>query len=240
MRYLVEKIIQTLKRDITYRLDPKLSPWSLIQVSIYRLFSIFRGGWLRLWLGACKGILFVGRNVYIKSPQLLSVGRSTILEEYVIIDALSEQGVQFGDNVTIAKHTTIQCTGVIRKLGVGLTIGDNSAVGAYSFLGAQGGISIGKNVIMGPRVNFHAENHVYTSVDLPIRLQGEERKGIVVEDDCWIGAGSILLDGVRIGTGCVIAAGSVVTKSIPPFSVAGGVPARIIKSRKSDAEKLVE
>ncbi|HMN28579.1 MAG TPA: hypothetical protein PKE45_10540, partial [Caldilineaceae bacterium] len=100
-----------------------------------------------------KGILLIGANVRVKFPQLLSVGRSTILEDGVIIDALSEQGVRLGDNVTIAKFATIQCTGVIRNLGVGLTIGDNSAVGAYSFLGAQGGILIGKNVIMGPKVS---------------------------------------------------------------------------------------
>ena len=232
MHRLVELIIQFLKRDKSYKLDPKLGVRTLFQVSFSRTVTILRGFWIQLWLGKRDGILLVGSGVRIKCPQLLSVGRSTIIEEQVIIDALSEQGVQIGHNVTIAKYTTIQCTGVIRNLGVGLKIDDNSAIGAYSFLGAQGGISIGKNVIMGPRVSMHAENHRFASLDVPIRLQGEDRQGIVIEDDCWIGAGSIILDGVHIGTGCVVAAGSVVTKSVAPFSVIAGVPAKVIKNRE--------
>jgi acetyltransferase-like isoleucine patch superfamily enzyme len=237
MHRIVELVIQSLKNDKSYRLDSRLSVRTIFQVSFYRAVAILRGFWLRLWLGKSSGILFVGAHTRVKCPQLLFVGRSTILEEYVTIDALSEQGVRLGNNVTIAKYATIQCTGVIRNLGVGLTIGDNSAVGAYSFIGAQGGISIGKNVIIGPRVSFHAENHLYSSLEIPIRLQGEERKGIIIEDDCWIGAGSIILDGVKIGTGCVVAAGSVVTKSFPVNSVIAGVPARIIKGRQGSRQE---
>jgi len=90
----------------------------------------------------------------------------------------------------------------------------------------------GDNVICGPRVSFHAENHVYTDPNTPIRLQGVTRRGIVVEADCWIGAGSMILDGVRIGRGTVVAAGAVVTRDVPPYSVVAGVPARVIKSRR--------
>ena len=173
----------------------------------------------------------MGRNVSLLYPQLISVGYAVIIEDHVTLDALSQKGITLGDNVTIAKHTTIQCTGVIRHLGIGLTIGDNSAIGAYSFLGAQGGITIGENVIMGPRVGLHAENHLYDDPTIPIRLQGERRQGIVIEDNCWIGASSIILDGVQIGYGSVIAAGSVVTKNVAPYSVMAGVPARLIRIR---------
>ncbi len=230
---LVEKIIQTLKHDASYQLDSVLTGRALFQVASYRGIAMLRGNWRRLWLKESKGVLFVGKRVTLRNPQMISVGRSVVIEDYVTIDALSQQGVILGDNVTIAKFSTIQCTGVIRSLGSGLKIGDNSAVGAYSFLGAQGGITIGNDVIMGPRVSFHAENHKYDNLRLPIRLQGETRQGIVVEDDCWIGAGSIFLDGVHIGTGCVVAAGSVVTKDVPAFSIVAGSPARIIKHRKN-------
>lgn len=235
---LVEKTIQSLKRDASYELDPALTGHALFQVASYRGFATLQGNWRRLRLRESKGTIFVGKKVTLRNPQMISVGRSVIIEDYVTIDALSQEGVILGDNVTIAKFTTIQCTGVIRSLGLGLKISDNSAIGAYSYLGAQGGITIGNNVIMGPRVSFHAENHKYTDLHLPIRLQGETRQGIVVEDDCWIGAGSIILDGVHIGTGCVVAAGSVVTKDVPAFSIVAGSPARIIKYRnRSDGDK---
>jgi acetyltransferase-like isoleucine patch superfamily enzyme len=229
---LVEKLAQALKHDTSYQLDPALTGRVLVQVASQRGRAILRGAWRRPWLHESKGALFLGRAVSLQHPQLISVGRSVIIEDYVRIDALSERGVVLGDNVTIAKFTTIQCTGVIRSLGVGLRVGNNSAIGAYSFLGAQGGITIGDDVIMGPRVSFHAENHRYEDPDTPIRLQGETRQGIVIENDCWIGAGAIILDGVRIESGAIVAAGSVVTKDVPAFAIVAGSPARIIKQRK--------
>ncbi len=228
----VEKSIRALKHDSSYQLDPALTGRALFQVAFQRGLAILNGGWRRLWLKESRGVLLLGKSVSLRNPQLISVGRSVIIEDFVRIDALSQQGVVLGDNVTIAKFTTIQCTGVIRLLGVGLRIGNNSAIGAYSFLGAQGGITIGNDVIMGPRVSFHAENHRYEDADVPIRLQGETRRGIVVDDDCWIGAGAIILDGVHIARGAVVAAGSVVTKDVPPYAIVAGSPARVIKNRK--------
>lgn len=234
---LLEKTIQNLKSDPNYKLDTRLKGRIFFQVATRRGKSLFRGIWYQFLLKETKGKLFLGANTTLLHPQLISVGQSVIIEDYVVIDALSQKGVVLGDNVTIAKFSTIQCTGVIQNLGVGLQIGNNSAIGAYSFLGAQGGIVIGNNVIMGPRVSFHAENHRFDDLTVPIRLQGETRQGIRVKDNCWIGAGSIILDGVCIEEGCVIAAGSVVTKSIPAYSIVAGVPARIIKSRKLETNQ---
>jgi acetyltransferase-like isoleucine patch superfamily enzyme len=227
----LERVIQKLKRNPEYKLSTAVNGRILLQVIRYRAIAYLRGLYQQLWLRDSGGNLFLGRGARLLHPQLIQIGRSVIIEDNVMVDALSEKGVRLGNNVTIAKFATIQCTGVIRHLGVGLVIGDNSAVGAYSFIGAQGGIQIGDNVIMGPRVSFHAENHRYNDITLPIRLQGENRQGIIVEDDCWIGAGSIILDGVHIGRGSVIAAGSVVTNNVPAYSVMAGVPARLIKSR---------
>jgi acetyltransferase-like isoleucine patch superfamily enzyme len=178
-----------------------------------------------------RGILFIGSHVRLRHARKVHAGQSVILEENVTIDALSENGVMFGNNVTIAKYSTIQCTGVIQELGVGVEIGDNSAVGAYSFLGGQGGIKIGQNVIMGPKVNIFSENHSFDQLDVPIRMQHTTRKGVVIEDNCWIGANSTIVDGVTIHSGCVVAAGSVVTKDVPPNTIVGGVPAREIGKR---------
>lgn len=150
------------------------------------------------------------------------------------MDALSEKGIKLGNNVTIAKYSVLVCTGVVASRGIGITIGNNCAIGAQSFLGGQGGIVVGNDVIMGPQVKIFSENHNYQHPDIVIRKQGETRKGVVIGDNCWIGAGTTILDGFTIGSGCEIAGGSVVTKSIPSNSVSAGIPAKIIKSRVSN------
>lgn len=234
LRNIVNKIIQVLKNNPSYQVDSSLPTSALIAVLVYRSQAIIRGLWYGVRYRKYVKNLFLGKNVSIRHPQLVTFGQSVIIEDHVTIDALSNNGITLGNNVTIAKYSTIQCTGVIRNLGKGIVIEDNSALGAYSFLGAQGGITIGKNVIMGPRVSLHAENHNFGQIDVPIRLQGESRRGIQIEDDCWIGAGSIILDGVCIGEGSIVAAGSVVTQNTPPYSVNAGVPARVLKFRKVD------
>jgi acetyltransferase-like isoleucine patch superfamily enzyme len=85
--------------------------------------------------------------------------------------------------------------------------------------------------MMGPRVNLLAENHNFSRVDIAIKAQGVTRAGIVIEHDCWLGANCSILAGVRIGQGSIVATGAVVTRDVPPYSIVGGVPARIIKSR---------
>lgn len=91
-------------------------------------------------------------------------------------------------------------------------------------------IVIGDDVLIGSGVHFYAANHSFERTDIPIASQGHEKaEDIVVEDDVWIGAGAIILPGVRIGRHSVVAGGSVVTKSVPPFTVYGGVPARKLR-----------
>lgn len=229
MRRLIEKIVSILKGDPSYQLDPNYSGRQLMGIIYYRMLQFFRGSYLRLFI-ASRGVVFAGRGVTIQFSHQVSAGKSLILEDYVLIQALSKQGVVLGDHVTIARSAVLSCTGVIANKGVGIKIGNNSAVGAFSFLGGQGGIVIGSDVIMGPQVKIFSENHNYDDPHQPIRKQGVSRLGVTIEDNCWIGAGATLLDGVTIGTGSVVAAGAVVTQSMPAHSLIGGVPAKVIKS----------
>jgi acetyltransferase-like isoleucine patch superfamily enzyme len=96
---------------------------------------------------------------------------------------------------------------------------------------ADGGISIGKNVLIGPHVIIHSSNHNYNDPDKPIKMQGHTKKPVVIEDDCWIGANAVILAGVHLGYGSVVGAGSVVTHDVPAYCVAVGNPAHIIKVR---------
>lgn len=228
---VTQSLIQFLKKDPDYQLDPYLTTGDLLQINIRRVISLLRGFFRTVFRIKTGGFLFLGAHVVFHHSHLLTMGRGVVIEDYVTISALSKKGIQLGDNVKIARFSIVECTGVIRNIGEGISIGSNSAVGAYSYLGGQGGITIGQDVIMGAGVSFHSENHNYENPLIPIRQQGEIRKGIVVEDDCWIGAKSIILDGIHIGKGSIIAAGSVVTKNIPGGCVVAGVPARVIKER---------
>jgi acetyltransferase-like isoleucine patch superfamily enzyme len=89
--------------------------------------------------------------------------------------------------------------------------------------------------MISPRVSIYAENHVFTDHAQTIKSQGVVRKNVIIEDDCWIAANSIILAGVTIGKGSVVAAGSVVATDVAPYSVVGGVPARLIKKRLPDS-----
>ena len=95
-----------------------------------------------------------------------------------------------------------------------------------------GKIKIGKDVLIGPQVMIIANNHKYNDLTKPINKQGEFSKGgIIIDDNVWIGARAIILDGVHIESGSVIAAGSVVTKNVEKNTIVGGNPAHFIKKR---------
>lgn len=113
----------------------------------------------------------------------------------------------------------------------GVRVGRNVTINEYVFLDGFGGLEIGDDCRIAHGCSFISEDHVFDDPDTPIRLQGKIAKPIVVEADVWLGCGVRVLRGVKIGHGSVVGAGSVVTRDIPPFSIAVGVPARIIGQR---------
>ncbi len=120
----------------------------------------------------------------------------------------------------------------------GATFGREASVGDYSQIGymceLHGKVTLGSHVLMGPEVAIYTENHCTDSIDIPIMSQGNTAmKEVFIGDDCWIGHRAIILPGVEIGDHSIIAAGAVVTHSFPAYSVVGGVPAKLIKSRNS-------
>lgn len=121
------------------------------------------------------------------------------------------------------------------------SIGDYSGIGVHCELNAhaQGSITIGKYVNMGPEVVIYTQNHSTKRTDIIMQKQGfDNPKPVIIEDDVWIGRRAIILPGVTIGQGSVIGEGAVVTKNIPPYSIAVGNPARVVRSRKVDGMDL--
>ena len=200
---------------------------------LYLAFFYLRGCLKRLFIGSVKGRLFVGKNVRILYPRNLSVGADTIIEDGVEINCLATDGIKLGNRVTIGKNAIIRPSNIYGgPIGDGLEIGNNSNIGPFNYIGCSGKITIGNNVMLGPRVSIYAENHVFDNTELTIKEQGVKKQFVIIEDDCWIASNVVILSGVTIGQGSVIAAGAVVTASIEPYSIVGGVPAKLIKKRR--------
>ena len=136
-----------------------------------------------------------------------------------------------GGSISIGARTLIDHGVILRPLGGFVKIGEDCSVNAYCVLYGGGGLTIGNSVRIAAHCVIVPSNHQFADVDRPIREQGLSMKGIVIEDDVWIGAGVKVLDGVTLGRGCVVGAGAVVTKSVPARTVVGGVPARTIATR---------
>ncbi|MCI1489440.1 MAG: acyltransferase [Limosilactobacillus mucosae] len=195
------------------------------------LIKIYRGLYKGITLKKVKFPLFIGRNTSISHKQNIFCGKNVKFEDYSEIQGLSRNGLHFGNNVTIGRYTSIRPSSYygVGQIGYGLQIGDNSSIGPFGFVGCSGKILIGKNVMIGPRVSLFAENHNFSDISTSIKSQGVNNKGIIIEDNCWIGSGVIILDGVTIGHGSVIGAGTLIAKDVPANTI---VYDKRIKSEK--------
>ena len=230
MKQIVNKIIRSLgKKD--YSIDNALSSIDLVIIVMLKISDLLRGTWHRLYFSSSKGLVFVGKRSVIKHAHLIKSGKTLTIGKNVNINALSKKGISFGNNVTIRDNTIIECSGVIRNLGEGLIIEDNVGVSQNCLIAVRGNIRIGFNTILGPGVSIFSENHKFDRLDIPIVSQGEIREDVNIGSDVWIGSGSIILSGVHIGDHSIIAAGSVVNRNVPDYTIVGGCPAKVIKTR---------
>lgn len=140
------------------------------------------------------------------------------------------QRARVGRGVKIASHA------LLRRLE--LTMGDDCTVNSYAVL--QGKITVGSHVSIAPGAKLFGENHNFDRTDIPFKLQGNRREGIVIGDDVWIGANVTVTDGVKVGSHAVLAAGAVVVKDVPDYALAGGNPARVLRDRRAAAKDSPE
>jgi len=204
-----------------------------IEWRINRRFDLIRGRWQKI-KGVQAGNHFgLGSGVKLLFPHCLKVGDDVSIEGPAYLHCLSTKGVLIGSHTSIERNCWLTCGGKLNDHDHGFfMIGNFSFIGCNAVLGAGGGINIGNHVLIGQSVNIHAENHLYNDPDRLIDEQGVSYQGVIIEDDVWIGSKVTILDGVTIGRGSVVGAGAVVTKSISPYSIAVGVPAKIIGNRR--------
>lgn len=144
----------------------------------------------------------------------------------ITVDARVE--IRGKGRIVIGRNVRIR-TGVVLQTPDEIVIGDYTGLNPYVTI--YGKVTIGRYVMVAPHVMMAGGDHKFDDPSRPMKLQGHTSRGIVVEDDVWIGANAVVVDGVRIGRGAIVAAGTVVTKDVEPYAIVGGNPARLIKFR---------
>lgn len=225
LRYYISGQASSIPRYISEQLILGLCGWVPSVVGIGLRALVYRA------IMKLDGTPAIEAGVRIAHASGVRLGKSVYLDQGVYLHALPN-GIAIGDNTFIMHHTMLHVFNFRGLPQAGITIGNNCFLGEYNVIRGQGGVHIGNEVYTGPMVQMVAVNHVYQDANRPIREQGITAQGIVIEDDVWIGANATIVDGVRVGKGSIIGAGSVVTRDIPPYSIAVGSPAKPVKDRR--------
>jgi acetyltransferase-like isoleucine patch superfamily enzyme len=156
----------------------------------------------------------------------IKIGPKSVVHSNCIIK------INNGGKISIGKNSEILSGTILMTYGGSISIGDRCSINPCSIIYGHGnGVKIGNDVMIAGHTMIIPFNHNFSDIEININNQGINSRGIVIEDNVWIGAGCKILDGVTIEKGSIIAAGAVVSKSIPPNSIHGGIPAKILKVR---------
>jgi acetyltransferase-like isoleucine patch superfamily enzyme len=158
-------------------------------------------------------------------PSQIAVGDDARFQRGAIILADAQGTISFGNNTTVGRYAVLQAVGGT------INIGDNSTVGDFCNLYGQGTLTIGQNVMIASGCRIVPNQHTFADREIPISRQPCVALGITIEDGVWLGANVVVLDGVRIGRGAIVGAGSVVNQTVPAYAIVAGVPARVLRQR---------
>lgn len=206
--------------------------WQGIILTLFSNFptalgSLLRGYVYKVLLGKVNFNCFIGKNVRFNIPQNIFLGDRVIIEENSYLDVQSIEGhIWIKGNVKVSQYC-ILCAGPGN-----LCIDEGVYIGPFGYIIGNGGLEIGKNTLIAKNSTIMTESHIYKDSSVPIKFQGHELGKVQIGEDVWIGANVVILRGVAIGDGSVVSAGAVVTKDIPSYSIAAGVPAKVIRKRE--------
>lgn len=189
------------------------------KVFLNKFFRFFKFGYI-------PGRNFISLRALVERGLRPSLGDNVSIGAYAKLSNRGHGSIEIGDNTHIDDFVVLET-----RRGGSIKIGSNSGINAFSVVYGAGGVTIGNNTRIASHTVIVASNHMFDDRTKNIYEQGVSKKGIVIGNDVWVGAGVRILDGVHIGDHSVIGAGSVVTRDIPENSVAVGVPARVMRSR---------
>lgn len=182
----------------------------------------------RLFRSIGSGVIF-GKGVVLRHPRRITLGNRVAIDDYGLLDAsgAKDAGISIGDDAIISRNCAL-----LGKTG-SIAIGEKTDIGCNAIVGSTAGIFIGRSVLISSNCYIGGGRYVSDRLDIPMMEQGVYSQGpVAIGDDVWLGAGAIVLDGVQIGKGCIVGAGAVVTKNLPDYAVATGVPAQVTKFRQ--------
>lgn len=217
------------------------SIWYLIKYELIMLLASWVPGALGLVLrkllypfilGSVGRNVVFGQGVSIRHGQKISLGDNVIIDDGAVLDAKggSNKGIIVNDNTIVSRNVVLSCKNGDISIGNGCTLGISTLIHAME----GSSVKLGDSVLVGAFSYFIGSGPYATDdLDLPFKKQGMlPQGGINVADNVWIGSHVQVLDGVNIGTGSIVAASTVVNKSVEDFAVVAGVPMKKLKSRK--------
>ncbi len=183
-----------------------------------------------MFAGCGRKVVF-GRNVTIRHPHRIKLGDNIIIDDNAVLDGKGDADVtiEIGSGSIIGRNSILSCKGGSIRLGDRVNISVNCTLISETLL------SVGENVLIAGHCYLIAGgNHGLERTDIPILEQPLiEKGGIDIKEHCWLGANVTVLDGVTIGRDSVVAAGAVVNKPVCEFNIVGGVPAKVLRDRKT-------
>jgi len=202
---------------------------------LYRLptvwAAVLRGIAYRAVLGGIGPSCLIEEDVRFHVPQRIFLGKRVFIGQYSYLDGQSSF-IRLGHDVHVARLCTL------RAGERGITVHDGAGINRHSFLDGNGGVEIGPNTLLSPGVQCISANHTFDDLDVPIKYQPSEYGKITIGEDCWLGTNVVVLPGVTIARGAVIGAGAVVTKDIPEYGIALGIPATLVGRRGEKGERV--
>jgi acetyltransferase-like isoleucine patch superfamily enzyme len=211
--------------------------WALLKYEIVLLCAAWVPGALgfvlrRLlypWLlGACGRNVTFGVNVTLRHPRKIRIADDVAVDDGCVLDAKgsANDGIRIGRRVFLGRNTILACKEGDIVLEDGVNVSYQCAVFSAS------SVRIGADTLLAAYCYVVGGGHEFDRTDVPVIRQGRPSKGVDIGRGAWLGAGAVVLDGVSVGHDAVIGAHAVVTQSIPPFAVAAGSPARVIRDRR--------
>jgi len=191
---------------------------------------LMRGKLYPALLGRVGRNVNFGMNVVLRHPHKIVIGDNVVIDDNCLLDAKGEhnKGIVIGSGSFIGRNTILSC-----KDG-DIEIGENANIGFNCEIFSASKVTLGKNALFAAYCYLIGGEHTYSRTDISVLEQERKSDGIIIKDNVWLGASVKVTDGAHIGRDCIIGTSAVVRGVIPEFSIAVGIPAKVIKNRKQD------